>query len=135
MSKWAFVSMLAAALLCAQAVAAEWSPIKMEENTVREVDTASIARNGPVVMFDARHTFADLNEYKVKRHEVKYLLIHYRANCISRNLAQLATEAYDEKMVLISKQQIQLPKDWPVSKGSIDEATLNFVCEAGKPRS
>lgn len=132
MSKWAFVAMLAAALFGGQAAAAEWSPIKIEENTVREVDTASIARNGPEVTFAARHTFIDRNEYKVGRREVKYLQTHYRANCISRTLAQLATEAYDEKMALISKQQIQLPQDLPVTKGSIDEAALNFVCKGGK---
>jgi len=132
MSKWIFVTMLAAALFGGQAAAAEWSPIKVEEHTVREVDTASITRKGPVVMFAARHTFVDLNEYKVKRHEAKYLLTHYRANCDTRTQAQLAIEAYDEKMVLISKQQIQLPQDLPVTKGSIDEAALNFVCEAGK---
>ncbi|MDP2784936.1 MAG: hypothetical protein Q8O38_10155 [Sulfurimicrobium sp.] len=132
MGKWAFVAMLAATLFDGQASAAEWSPIKIDDNTVREVDTASITRNGQVVTFAARHTFIDRNEYKVGRREAKYLLIHSRANCISQTLAQLATEAYDEKTVLISKQQIQLPQDLPVTKGSIDEAALNFVCKAGK---
>lgn len=132
MNKLTFVTMLAAALFCGKALAAEWSPIEMEGNTVREVDTASIARKGPVVMFTARHTFMDPNEYKVSRHEAKYLLIRNRANCDSRTLAELATEAYDEKMVLISKQQILLPQELPVTNGSIDEATLNFICKAGK---
>lgn len=132
MCKRACVTVFLAALAGGQALAAEWSPIKMDENTVREVDKASIARVGPSVMFTARHTFADLNEYKVKRHEAKYLQIHYRANCDTRALTQLATEAYDEKMVLISKQQIQSPQDAPATRGSIDEAMLNFVCGAGK---
>lgn len=132
MRKRMFVPMLVAALFGGQALAAEWSPIKMEENTVREVDTASMTRNGALVTFTARHTFADLNEYAVARHQAKYLQIHYHANCDTRALAQLATEAYDEKMVLISKQQLQLPQDLPVTKGSIDEAMLNFVCTAGK---
>ena len=132
MCKWTCVTVLLALLAGGQALAAEWSPLKMDEHTVREVDKASIARVGPTVLFTARHTFADLNEYKVKRHEAKYLQIQYRANCNSRVLAQLATEAYDEKMVLISKLQIQSPQDAPVTKGSIDELMLNFVCNGGK---
>ena len=132
MCKWACLAVFLGALASGQALAAEWSPLKMEEHTVREVDKASIARVGPTVLFTARHTFADLNEYKVKRHEAKYLQIQYRANCNSRVLAQLATEAYDEKMVLISKLQIQSPQDAPVTKESIDELMLNFVCNGGK---
>jgi hypothetical protein len=124
---------LLGALFAGQALAAEWAPIKQEDHTVREIDTASIKKNGPLVTFTARHTFVDRNEYKVSRKEAQYLLIHSRANCGFRTLAQLATEAYDEKMVLISKQRIQLPQDLPVTPGSIDERVLNFVC-AAKPQ-
>lgn len=125
-------AMLAGALIGNQALAAEWAPIKQEDATVREVDTASIRRNDPVVTFTARHTFVARNEYKVGRREAQFLLIHSRANCGFRTLAQLATEAYDEKMQLISQQKISLPQDLPVTKGSIDEATLNFVCSPKK---
>lgn len=126
--------LLTALLSGGQALAAEWSPIKVEDHTVREVDMTSMMRNGPVVTFVARHTFGNLNEYKVGRREAKYLQINYRANCATRTQAQLATEAYSEKMDLISKQQISQPQDLPVTTGSIDEAALNFVCAAGKPR-
>ncbi len=122
------VVMLAGALFGSQALAAEWAPIKVGDDTVREVDTASIKKNGPLVAFTARHTFVDRNEYKVGRRSAEYLLIHSRANCGFRTLAQLATEAYDEKTLQISKQQIQLPQDLPVTPGSIDERVLNFVC-------
>lgn len=122
------VTILTGALFGSHALAAEWAPIKQGEDTVREVDTASIKRHGPVVMFTARHTFEDRNEYKVGRRAAEYLLIHSRGNCGFRTLAQLATEAYDEKMLLISKQQIQQPQDLPVTQGSIDESMLNFVC-------
>ena len=132
MNKIIFVTMLVIALSGGQALAAEWSPIKMEGNTVREVDMASVARKGHVVMFAARHTFANPDEYKVSRDRAKYLLIRNRANCDLRTMAQLATEAYDEKMVLISKQQIQLPQDLPVTNDSIDEAVLYMVCKTGK---
>jgi hypothetical protein len=130
MNTWVFVTILTGALFGGQALAAEWAPIKKEDHTVREIDTTSIKRNGPVVMFTARHTFVDRNEYKVSRKEAQYLLIHSRANCGFRTLAQIATEAYDEKMVLISKQRIKLPQDLPVTKDSIDESALNFVCAA-----
>lgn len=132
MGKWTLLGFIFGMLSGGQALAAEWAPIKQEEATVREVDTTSIKRNGPVVTFTARHTFVDRNEYRVKRHEAAYLLMYSRANCGFRTMAQLATEAYDEKMVLISKQQIQNPQDTPVTAGSIDEGALKFVCEAGK---
>ncbi len=132
MNKLISMTMLTGALFAGQALAFEWSPIKIEGNTVREVDASSIARNGPVVLFSSRHTFVDPSEYTVARDKAKYLVIHNRGNCDSRTLAQLATEAYDEKMVLIGKQQIRLPQDLPVTKESIDEAMLNFICEAGK---
>lgn len=122
------VVMLTGALFGSQALAAEWTPIKQGDDTVREIDTASIRKNGPLVTFTARHTFVGRNEYKVGRRAAEYLLIHSRANCGFRTLAQLATEAYDEKMLLISKQQIQQPQDLPVTPGSIDESALNFVC-------
>ncbi len=133
MNIWTFAAILTGALFSSQTLAAEWAPIKQEDHTVREIDTASIKKNGPVVTFTSRHTFVDRNEYKVGRREAQYLLIHSRANCGFRTLAQLATEAYDEKMVLISKQRIQQPQDLPVTKGSIDEGALNFVC-AGTPQ-
>lgn len=132
MNKWIVVAMLTFVLQLGQAVAVEWSPIKIEENTVREVDVASVTRKGPVVTFTARHTFANPDEYRVSRNKAKYLLIYNRANCDLRTLTQLATEAYDEKMVLISKQQIQLPQDLPVTNDSIDEAVLYLVCNTSR---
>lgn len=124
------VAILTGSLFGSQVLAAEWAPIKIGDDTVREVDTNSIKRYGPTATFTARHTFVDRNEYKVNRHEAQYLLIYSRANCSFRTLVQLATEAYDEKMVLISKQQIQQPQELPVTSGSIDESALNFVCAA-----
>ncbi len=131
MNKWTLLSMAVGALFGCQASAAEWVPIKWNGDTVRDIDMSSIKRNGSLVTFVARHTFADSKEYIVGRSEAKYLLIASRANCGSRTLAQLATEAYNEKMVLISKQQIQLPEDSPVTRDSIDESELNFICANG----
>lgn len=122
------VAILTGALFSSQALAAEWVPIKQEDHTVREIDATSIKKSGPQVTFTARHTFEDRNEYKVSRREARYLLIYSRANCGFRTLAQISTEAYDEKMAMISKQRIQQPQDLPVTKGSIDEGVLNFVC-------
>lgn len=122
------VAILCVALLGGQAVAAEWTPIKRGDDTVREIDTASIKREGPAVTFTSRHTFVDRNEYKVNRNEAKYLVIHSRANCGFRTMAQLATEAYDEKEILISRQRIQRPQDLPVTPDSIDESALDIVC-------
>lgn len=131
---WPVVAILAGTLFGSPALAAEWTPIKQEDVTVREVDTTSVKRHGPVVMFTSRHTFAGRNEYKVNRREAQYLLIHSRANCGFRTLAQLSTEAYDDKMVLIHKQQIQQPQELPVTRGSIDALALDFVC-AAKPQA
>lgn len=129
MDRW-IASLVVAGSLCigGQVLAAEWVPIKKEDATVREIDNASITKNGPVVMFTARHTFEDRNEYKVGRRGARYLLIMSRGNCGFHTLAQIATEAYDENMVLITKQKIQMPQDIPVTKDSIDEAALNYVC-------
>jgi hypothetical protein len=128
MEKWTLLGMAVGALFGCQASASEWVPIKWGDSTVREIDMSSITRNGSLVTFVARHTFADSKEYTVGSRGAKYLLISSRANCGPRTLAQLATEAYDENMALISKQQIQLPEDSPVTRDSIDESELNFIC-------
>ena len=128
MNKWILLGLVAGVIFVRQAGAAEWIPIKWGDNSVRQIDTSSVKRNGSLVTFIARHSFANSTEYTVGRSETKYLLISSRANCSSRTLAQLATEAYDEKMVLISKQQIQMPEDSPVTPDSIDESELNFIC-------
>lgn len=128
MSKLTLVGMLMGLLFGGRALAVEWVPIKQGEDTVREIDAASIKRNGPLVDFVARHTFADKNEYNVGRREVKYLLITSRANCDLRTLDGLVIAAYDEKMDLISKQENQLSPDNTVTRGSIDESSLEYVC-------
>jgi hypothetical protein len=128
MNKWTLLGIAAGALFGCQASAAEWAPIKWGGDAVRDIDMSSITGNGSLVTFVARHTFADSTEYKVGSRGTKYILISSRANCGSRTLAQLATEAYDENMVLISKQQIQMPDDSTVTRDSIDESELNFIC-------
>lgn len=126
-----FIISIAGMMLCGHAMAAEWVPIKQNEKTVREIDMSSMLKKGSVATFVARHTFADKNEYKVGRRDVKYLLMTSRVNCDSRTLAQLATEAFDENMGLISKQKIQLPQEDPVTQGSIDESALDLACATG----
>lgn len=133
MNKFNYIGIVAGVLLSGYAMAAEWAPITQGESTVREVDTSSIVQKGAVATFVARHTFADKEDYIVGRREVKFLQIVTRANCDSRTMAQLATEAYDKNMGLIGKQQIQLPQDNPVLQGSIDESVLNFICATGRP--
>lgn len=128
MSKLPLVGMLMGLMLGGQALAIEWVPIKQGEDMVREIDAASIKRNGPLVQFVARHTFVDKDEYNVGRREVKYLLITSRANCDLRTLDRLIIAAYDEKMELISKQENQLSTDNTVTRGSIDESSLEYVC-------
>lgn len=133
MKKWCGYVGLAFLFMGGQAMAEEWVPIKQDEATVREVDRDSVVRNGAVVTFTARHTFGNVQEYKVGRRGAKYLLFSSRINCADRTVAQLSTEARDENMATISQQRIALPLDTPVSKGSIDEGVLETVC-AMKPR-
>ncbi|MBI4809364.1 MAG: hypothetical protein HY799_10515 [Nitrosomonadales bacterium] len=133
MSKLTLLGMVVGLMLSAQALAAEWLPVKQGEDTVREIDAGSIKRKGALVKFVARHTFVDRNEYMVGRREVKYLLITSLANCGARTLAQVAIAAYDENMDLISKQQIQLPPDNAVTPDSIDESALNYICANAPP--
>lgn len=128
MSKLTLIGMVVGLMFCAHAQAAEWVPIMQGENTVREIDAISIRRNDQLVEFVARHTFVGKNEYMVGRREAKYLLITFRADCDSRTLAKLAIAAYDEKMYLISKQQIQESQGSAVTPESIDESTLNYIC-------
>lgn len=128
MKKWCWHAGLVALLLGGQAMAEEWMPIRQDEATVREVDRDSIVRNGAVVTFSARHTFGNVQEYKVGRRGAKYLLFSSRINCAERTVAQLATEAKDENMLTISQQKIHAPQDDPVSKGSIDELVLEKLC-------
>jgi hypothetical protein len=126
MNKWLCIAVLFSCQVCA----AEWTPIKWGEDTLREIDTSSITRNGSLATFVARHTFADSKDYKVGRVDVKYLQISLRADCALRTLAQLETGAYDEHDVLISKQA-QLPVDNVVTPDSMDESMLNFICMSG----
>ena len=136
MSKLILISMVLGMMYGAHVLAAEWLPIKRGEGTVREIDANSIRRNDQLVEFVVRHTFVDKNEYLVGRREVKYLLITSRANCEFRTLAKLSIAAYDEKMNLISNQQIQESQGSTVTPESIDENMLNYICanvkESGK---
>lgn len=116
-----------------QVMAADWVPVKQEGHTVREIDQGSIVRNGAQVTFTARHTFNDVKEYLVGRRGAKYLHMFNRGDCEKRTLAQLGTEAYDEKMIQIARQKLQMPQDAPVTAGSIDDGMLALVCGPAKP--
>ena len=116
-----------AAAISAQA--ANWQSVIKIGDHVREIDTSSIKRSPPIVTYDTRHVFGDLEEYRIGKRGVKYLVIAGKADCGKRTTSKLSVEARDEKMVLISKQTIQDPENTLVSPDSIEESVLNYVCK------
>lgn len=108
--------------------AAEWVPVIQVGDNVREIDRSSIAGTLPVVTYTARHVFGDLNEYRVGRRGIKYLLIMGKADCSRRTTSRLEVDAYDENMSLVSKQVIHDPDETMVAPESIEEAVLKEVC-------
>lgn len=111
------------------AQAAEWAPVIQIGNNVREIDTSSIVGTPPVFAYATRHVFGDLNEYRIGKRGIKYLVISGKADCQRRTTSRLAVDAYDENMALISKQTIQNPEETAVSPDSIEEAVLKYVCQ------
>lgn len=108
--------------------AAEWAPVIQIGDNVREIDAASIVGTPPVFAYATRHVFGDLNEYRIGRRGIKYLVISSKADCQRRTTSRLTVDAYDENMSLVSKQAIQNPEETVVSAESIEEAVLKFVC-------
>lgn len=109
--------------------AADWEQVIQVGGNVREIDKSSIVHTPPTVIYSTRHVFASLDEYVVGRRGVKYLVIHGKADCNNRTTSRLGVDAYDEKMALISKQNIQ-PEEAPVTPESIEEAVLSYVCKS-----
>lgn len=109
---------------------ADWEPVIQIGDNVREIDKSSIVRTPPTATYLTRHVFASLDEYLVGRRGVKYLVIKGKADCDKRTTFRLAVDAYDEKMALISKQNILQPEETAVTPESIEEAVLNYVCKS-----
>lgn len=114
------------------AQAADWKPVIQVGEHVREIDMSSIKDTPPVVTYDMRHVFGDLDEYRIGKRGIKYLVITGKADCDKRTTAKLAVEARDENMALVSTQTIQYPDDVVVFPDSIEESVLNHVCKSKK---
>ena len=111
------------------AQAADWAQVIQVGDNVREIDTSSIVGTPPVFAYATRHVFGDLNEYRIGRRGIKYLVISSKADCRRQTTSRLTVEAYDENMSLVSKQAIQNPEETAVSPESIEEAVLKYVCK------
>ena len=111
------------------AQAADWAQVIQVGDNVREIDTSSIVGTPPVFVYATRHVFGDLNEYRVGRRGIKYLVISSKADCRRQTTSRLTVDAYDENMSLVSKQAIQNPEETVVSPESIEEAVLKYVCQ------
>lgn len=111
------------------AQAADWAQVIQVGDNVREIDTSSIVGTPPVFAYATRHVFGDLNEYRIGRRGIKYLVISSKADCRRQTTSRLTVDAYDENMSLVSKQAIQNPEETVVSPESIEEAVLKYVCQ------
>ena len=109
--------------------AADWVPVIEIGGHVREIDTSSIAGKPPVFTYATRHVFGDLDEYRIGRRGIKYLVIQGKADCSRQTTSRMSVDAYDENMSLVSKQAIQNPDEVTATPESIDEAVLKFVCK------
>ncbi|MDO9068011.1 MAG: hypothetical protein Q7W05_06105 [Deltaproteobacteria bacterium] len=110
------------------AQATDWAPVIQIGDNVREIDTSSIVGTPPVFAYATRHVFGDLNEYRIGKRGIKYLVISSKADCRRQTTSRLTVDAYDENMSLVSKQAIQNPEETVVSPESIEEAVLKYVC-------
>lgn len=110
------------------AQAADWAPVIQVGDNVREIDTSSIVGTSPVFAYVTRHVFGDLNEYRIGKRGIKYLVISSKADCRRQTTSKLALDAYDENMLLVSKQALQNQEETIVSPDSIEEAVLKYVC-------
>jgi hypothetical protein len=111
------------------AQAADWMPVIQVGDNVREIDTSSIVGTPPVFAYATRHVFGDLNEYRIGKRGIKYLVISSKADCRRQSTSRLTVDAYDENMSLVSKQAIENPEETVVSPESIEEAVLKYVCK------
>jgi len=111
------------------AQAADWAPVIQVGDNVREIDTSSIVGTPPVFAYATRHVFGDLNEYRIGKRGIKYLVISSKADCRRQTTSRLTVDAYDENMSLVSKQAIKNPEETVVSPESIEEAVLKYVCQ------
>jgi hypothetical protein len=111
-------------------LAADWQPVTQVGGHSREIDMSSIKGQAPMFTYASRHVFHDLEEYRIGKRGIKFLVISSRANCQFRTTARLGVDAYDENMTLISRQLIQNPEESTVLPDSIEEATLKIVCQA-----
>lgn len=111
------------------AQAADWASVIQVGDNVREIDTSSIVGTPPVFAYATRHVFGDLNEYRIGKRGIKYLVISSKADCRGKTTSRLMVDAYDENMTLVSKQVIQKPEETVVSPESIEEAVLKYVCQ------
>lgn len=111
------------------AQAAEWAPVIQVGDNVREIDTSSIVGTPPVFAYVTRHVFGDLNEYRIGKRGIKYLVISSKADCRRQTTSRLTVDAYDENMSLVSSQAIQNPEETVASPESIEEAVLKYVCQ------
>ena len=111
------------------AQAADWAQVIQVGDNVREIDTSSIVGTPPVFAYATRHVFGDLNEYRIGKRGIKYLVISSKADCRRQTTLRLTVDAYDENMLLVSKQTIQNPEETVVSPESIEEAVLKYVCK------
>jgi hypothetical protein len=108
--------------------AADWAPVIKVGDNVREIDASSIVGTPPVFAYATRHVFGDLNEYRIGKRGIKYLVISSKADCLRQTTSRLTVDAYDENMSLVSKQALQNPEETVVSPESIEEAVLKYVC-------
>lgn len=125
----AFVSALGFAA-CIPALAADWTQVIQVGSDAREIDPASIAGTRPIYTYVTRHVFGDLDEYRIGKRNIKYLIISSKADCKYRTTARLTVDAYDENMSLVSKQTLPDQEEIKVSPESIEEAVLNYVCKS-----
>lgn len=126
-------SVFAAALgftACIPAQAADWKQVIQIGKDAREIDPASIAGTLPIYTYVTRHVFGDLDEYRIGKRNIKYLVISSKADCRHRTTARLTVDAYDESMSLVSKQTLPHQEEIAVSPESIEEAVLNYVCKS-----
>lgn len=115
---------------CIPALAADWTQVIQVGSDAREIDPASIAGTRPIYTYVTRHVFGDLDEYRIGKRNIKYLIISSKADCKHRTTARLTVDAYDENMSLISKQTLPDQEEIKVSPESIEEAVLNYVCKS-----
>lgn len=110
-------------LAAASAALAEWQLYREDTQIIASYDYATFAP------FRGKPSLWVRWHYVAPRNGVGGMKIQFTADCAARRLYAIASNPYDAAgNYLASEQNYDNPKEYPMTPGSLDEATYNLLC-------